>query len=70
MFPILYIDSNINFADILEDIREECSKYGYVKSLDIPRPMEGVDVPGVGMVNLCINLGWVCATARKNSIFR
>lgn len=38
------------YEDILEDVREECSKYGYVKSLDIPRPMENVDVPGVGKV--------------------
>jgi len=38
------------YEDILEDIREECSKYGYVKSLDIPRPMANVDVPGVGKV--------------------
>lgn len=38
------------YEDILEDIREECSKYGYVKSMDIPRPIENVEVPGVGKV--------------------
>lgn len=38
------------YEDILEDIREECSKYGYVKSVDVPRPLEGVDVPGLGKV--------------------
>lgn len=37
--------------DIMEDVREECSKYGVVKSLEIPRPIPGVDVPGVGKVN-------------------
>merc|ERR1719284_2273234 len=38
------------YEDILEDIREECSKYGEVRSLEIPRPLPGVDVPGVGKV--------------------
>ncbi|KAK4337095.1 hypothetical protein RND71_043845 [Anisodus tanguticus] len=38
------------YEDILEDIKEECSKYGYVKSIEIPRPIEGVDVPGVGKI--------------------
>ena len=38
------------FPDIMEDVREECSKYGFVKSLEIPRPIPGVDVPGVGKV--------------------
>lgn len=36
--------------DIMEDVREECGKYGSVKSLEIPRPIQGVDVPGVGKV--------------------
>jgi len=38
------------YEDILEDIREECAKYGTVKSVEIPRPVEGVDVPGCGKV--------------------
>lgn len=40
----------IFIIDILEDIREECTKYGTVKSVEIPRPIEGVDVPGCGKV--------------------
>jgi hypothetical protein len=36
----------------MEDVREECGKYGFVKSLEIPRPIQGVDVPGVGKVKL------------------
>lgn len=36
--------------DILEDIKEECSKHGVVRSVEIPRPIEGVDVPGCGKV--------------------
>lgn len=38
------------YEDILEDIREECSKFGTVKSIEIPRPVPGVEVPGCGKV--------------------
>lgn len=38
------------YDDILEDIKEECNKYGVVRSVEIPRPIEGVDVPGCGKV--------------------
>lgn len=38
------------YEDILEDIKEECNKYGVVRSVEIPRPIEGVDVPGCGKV--------------------
>ena len=38
-------------VEILEDVREECSKYGPVRSLEIPRPIKGVDVPGCGKVS-------------------
>lgn len=37
-------------TDILEDVKEECSKYGVVRSIEIPRPIKGVDVPGCGKV--------------------
>jgi hypothetical protein len=36
----------------MEDVREECGRYGFVKSLEIPRPIQGVDVPGVGKVRI------------------
>lgn len=39
------------YEDILEDIKDECNKYGVVKSLEIPRPIRGVDVPGCGKVS-------------------
>lgn len=42
------------YEDILEDIKEECNKYGVVRSVEIPRPIEGVDVPGCGKVNLIL----------------
>lgn len=38
------------YEDILEDIKEECNKYGVVRSIEIPRPIEGVEVPGCGKV--------------------
>jgi len=37
-------------VEIMDDIKEECSKYGSVRSLEIPRPIKGVDVPGCGKV--------------------
>lgn len=44
------------YEDILEDIKEECNKYGVVRSVEIPRPIEGVDVPGCGKVRLISNI--------------
>ncbi|TNN52841.1 Splicing factor U2AF subunit [Liparis tanakae] len=37
-----------DYEEILEDIREECCKYGGVSSIEIPRPVGGVEVPGCG----------------------
>jgi len=50
------------YEDILEDIKEECNKYGVVRSLEIPRPIRGVDVPGCGKV---IN----CSKKNRNSLY-
>jgi len=38
------------YEEILEDVREECSKYGQVKSIEIPRPVDGLEVPGTGKI--------------------
>lgn len=38
------------FLDIMDDIREECMKYGVVKSLEIPRSVPGMEITGVGKV--------------------
>ena len=35
------------FKEILEDVKDECSKYGAVKSVEIPRPISGHEIPGV-----------------------
>ena len=39
------------FSEIYEDVRTECSKYGKVVSLEIPRPVEGFEPPGCGKVS-------------------
>ena len=39
-------------SGIMEDVREECGRYGEVVSVEIPRPVGGVDVPGVGKVGI------------------
>lgn len=44
------------YEDILEDIKEECNKYGVVRSIEIPRPIEGVEVPGCGKVIIYFHL--------------
>merc|ERR1712071_147651 len=39
------------YEEIVDDIRGECNRHGAVRSVEIPRPLEGVeDVPGVGKV--------------------
>ncbi|KAI6658528.1 Splicing factor U2AF 50 kDa subunit-like [Oopsacas minuta] len=38
------------YEDIYEDVKNECSRSGKVISLEIPRPIEGVEVPGVGKI--------------------
>ncbi|XP_048058060.1 U2 small nuclear RNA auxiliary factor 2b isoform X1 [Chanodichthys erythropterus] len=38
------------YEEIVEDVKEECSKYGQVKSIEIPRPVDGLDIPGTGKI--------------------
>ncbi|XP_031632699.1 splicing factor U2AF 50 kDa subunit [Contarinia nasturtii] len=53
------------YEDILEDIREECNKYGVVRSIEIPRPIEGVEVPGCGKVYVEFNSVIDCQKAQQ-----
>ena len=53
------------YDDLLDNIRRECAKYGAVRSCEIPRPIPGVVVPGVGRVFLeydsvqdAVNASW------------
>ncbi|VDK51597.1 unnamed protein product [Anisakis simplex] len=52
------------YEDILEDIREECAKYGFVKSIEVPRAVPGVDVTGVGKVFVEFNSKQECQKAQ------
>uniref|UniRef100_A0AAY4AAC8 Splicing factor U2AF subunit n=3 Tax=Denticeps clupeoides TaxID=299321 RepID=A0AAY4AAC8_9TELE len=38
------------YEEIVEDVKDECSKYGQVKSIEIPRPIDGIEVPGTGKI--------------------
>jgi len=38
------------YEDIVADIKEECEKYGRVRSVFIPRPAQGIEVRGLGKV--------------------
>lgn len=40
------------YEEIVEDVKDECSKYGQVKSIEIPRPVDGLEVPGTGKVDV------------------
>ncbi|KAL6102459.1 u2af2 [Pungitius sinensis] len=39
-----------DYEEILDDVREECRKYGAVRSVEIPRPVGGLEVPGCGKI--------------------
>ncbi|CAL1544686.1 unnamed protein product [Lymnaea stagnalis] len=52
------------YEDIVEDVKEECGKYGIVMSLEIPRPIKGVEVPGVGKIFVEFNSIIECQKAQ------
>lgn len=54
------------YEAILEDVTEECNKYGKVVSIEIPRPIEGVDVPGCGKVFVEFASVSDCIKAQQN----
>lgn len=60
------LEDEEEYEEILEDVREECSKYGSVKSLDIPRPITGVEVPGVGKIFVEFHTTADSENAQKN----
>jgi len=53
------------YEDIVEDIKVECNKYGVVKSIEIPRPIDGVEVPGLGKVFVEFNSVMDCQKAQQ-----
>lgn len=53
------------YEDILDDIKNECNKYGVVRSIEIPRPLDDVDVPGLGKVFVEFNSVTDCQNAQQ-----
>ncbi|XP_019745494.1 splicing factor U2AF 65 kDa subunit-like [Hippocampus comes] len=49
VLPDELADDN-DYQEILDDIRQECCKYGNVRSIQIPRPLHGAHVPGCGKI--------------------
>lgn len=52
------------YEDILEDIREECGRFGEIRSIEIPRPVPGIDVPGCGKVFIEFGSSTECQKAQ------
>ncbi|KAJ2493610.1 hypothetical protein IWW37_000476 [Coemansia sp. RSA 2050] len=53
MVTVSELVDDMEYADILEDVKEECSNYGKIVSVVIPRPApdgEDVKVPGLGKI--------------------
>jgi len=65
MVTVEELKDDEEYEDIVDDIQEECSKYGQVKSVEIPRPVESVDVPGVGKVFVEFNSVLDCQKAHQ-----
>ncbi len=42
-------------SGIMEDVRDECSRYGTVMGVEIQRPGGGMDVPGCGKVKIAFH---------------
>lgn len=53
------------YEEIVDDIREECNRYGSVRTIEIPRPIEGHEVPGVGKVFVEFNSVSDCVKAQQ-----
>ncbi|XP_067938239.1 splicing factor U2AF 50 kDa subunit-like isoform X2 [Watersipora subatra] len=60
------LEDEEEYEEIVDDIRDECGKYGSVKSLEIPRPIKGVDVPGCGKIYVEFNSVSDCQKAQQN----
>lgn len=60
------LEDEEEYDDIVDDVREECGKYGSVKSLEIPRPIPGVEVPGVGKIYVEFNSIVDCQNAQQH----
>jgi len=59
------LEDEEEYEDICEDVKEECGKYGVVKSMEIPRPIKGVEVPGCGKIFVEFNSIIDCQKAQQ-----
>lgn len=50
MVDVQELDDDDEYEGIMEDVREECGKYGIVMNVEIPRPIGGIEVPGCGKI--------------------
>ena len=52
MLDVEELRDDVEYGEIMEDMREECGKFGRIESIVIPRPgdADGVAVPGLGKV--------------------
>lgn len=46
------LEDDDEYEDISNDIKDECSRFGEVVEIMLPRPLEGAEIPGVGKVLL------------------
>ncbi len=57
---------NDDYEEIMEDVMEECTKYGKVLSLKIPRPTGGNrQAPGVGKIYVKFDVADAASSALK-----
>lgn len=47
---MIQLEVDEEYEELVEDIKEECSKFGTILSVKIPRPMMGLAVPGLGKI--------------------
>ncbi|OWF52954.1 Splicing factor U2AF 50 kDa subunit [Mizuhopecten yessoensis] len=59
------LEDEEEYEDILEDVKEECGKYGIVRSIEVPRPIKGVEVPGCGKIFVEFNSIIDCQKAQQ-----
>lgn len=53
------------YGDLFEDMKLEAEKHGVVSKLEIPRPVEGQDVAGLGKIYVVFELAETAARAKK-----
>lgn len=64
------IDDDDEYADIIDDIKDECNKYGKVVNVVIPRKdVEDNPTPGMGNIYVEFNSLEECKQARKVNYF-